>query len=243
MKENRFFEEYNEFQKQFAENISERDRKMLALVGDIIGGRPAPVRLLDAGCSTGNLLLHLKRAYPDLELVGGDLAPSSLAAARNNPDLAGIEFRELNMLDIPDREAFDAVTSNAVAQFLALDEYAQAAASIAQALKPGGAYISFEWVHPFKGQDVEIKETTASHPDGLMIYARSQGRVAKVMKAAGFDDVTIDPFNIPIDLPMPPLDAIPDTYTRTLDTGERLCFRGVLYQPWVHVIAVKGEGT
>ena len=41
------------------------------------------------GCSTGNFLLHLRRALPDLELVGGELAESSLEICRHNPDLAG----------------------------------------------------------------------------------------------------------------------------------------------------------
>ncbi len=240
VKDDRFLKEYNEFQMKFAATISERDKKMLKLVGGILGRRKGPQTLLDAGCSTGNLLLHLKRAYPSLTLVGGDLAQSSLDIARANPDLAGVEFRIIDMLDIPDRGSFDVVTSNAVAQFLSAKEYAKAAKSIGRALKPGGGYISFEWVHPFEGQDVEIKETTSSHPDGLMIYARSTGRVTRAMKEAGFKKVTVEPFLIPIDLPLPPYDAIPDTYTLTVEGGDRLCFRGALYQPWAHLIAIKG---
>ena len=66
----------------------------------------------DANCSTGNLLFHIKRAFPEMTLTGGELAESSLTAARGNLDLAGIDFRTMDMLDIPGQ--YDCITANAV---------------------------------------------------------------------------------------------------------------------------------
>ena len=48
---------------------------MLGLIAEKTQGRGAP---LDIGCSTGNLLFHIKRAFLEMTLTGGELAGSSL---------------------------------------------------------------------------------------------------------------------------------------------------------------------
>ncbi|MGV2434690.1 MAG UNVERIFIED_CONTAM: class I SAM-dependent methyltransferase [Anaerolineae bacterium] len=39
------------------------------------------IRLLDVGCSTGNLLLHIQRLVPGLALVGLDLSKDAVECA------------------------------------------------------------------------------------------------------------------------------------------------------------------
>jgi SAM-dependent methyltransferase len=230
-----FLAGYNDYQRRYATDIAERDKVMLGLVAEKRRGQGS---LLDIGCSTGNLLLHLKRAFPDLQLTGGELAKSSLTAAIANPELAGIEFRTMDMLDIDGQ--YDCITANAVTYLFRWPEYERAIQSIAKALKLGGTFISFDWFHPFEGQDLAITEITEGHPEGLPIHARSYQRVARVFTKAGLDAVEFHPFFMPFDIPEPEdKSGTPVTYTVKQDNGNRLSFRGSLYQPWCHVTATK----
>jgi SAM-dependent methyltransferase len=235
VKDENFLAFYNDYQKRYAGEIAERDKVMLGLIAGKTQGRGA---LLDIGCSTGNLLLHMKRAFPEITLTGGELAESSLTAARGNPDLAGIEFRAMDMLDIPGQ--YDCITANAVTYLFNHAEYEKAVASIARALRPNGTFISFDWYHAFDGQDLVITEFTAGHPDGLVIHARPYSRVSDIFRKVGLDDIAFRPFLIPIDLPEP-LDKSGDpiTYTVKQENGDRLCMRGALFQPWCHIVAKK----
>jgi SAM-dependent methyltransferase len=230
-----FLANYNEYQRRYADQIAERDKVLLGLLAENIVGTGT---LLDIGCSTGNLLLHVKRAFPDLTLTGGELAESSLAEARSNPDLADIKFRTINMLNIEGQ--YDCITANAVTYLFRWPEYERAIQSIARALKPGGVFISFDWFHAFEGQDVAIIETTEGHPEGLPIHARSYGRVSQVFDKAGLGSIEFKPFFMPRDLPEPfDKSGTPITYTIRQVDGPRLSFRGCLYQPWCHIVSRK----
>lgn len=235
VKDEKFLAFYNDYQKRYAGQIAERDKVMLRLIAEKTAGKGA---LLDIGCSTGNLLLHIKQAFPEMTLTGGELAESSLCAARANPDLAGIEFRAMDMLDIPGQ--YDCITANAVTYLFDLPEYERAIQNIAKALKPSGTFISFDWYHPQGGQTFKITEFTPGHPDGITIHSRPWADVSRILTEAGFEAIQFNPFLIPIDLPeQEDKNADPITYTVKLENGNRLCFRGSLYQPWCHLIATK----
>src|SRR4051794_8234265 len=148
VKDEKFLALYNDYQKRYASEIAERDKVMLRLIAEKTSGTGS---LLDIGCSTGNLLLHIKRAFPGMRLTGGELAESSLTAARANPDLAGVEFRTMDMLDIPG--TYDCIAANAVTYLFDWPEYERAIRSIVNALRPGGLFLSFDWYHHFAGQD------------------------------------------------------------------------------------------
>jgi SAM-dependent methyltransferase len=234
VKDEAFLAYYNDYQRRYAGQIAERDKVLLGLVAKKTRGQGS---LLDIGCSTGNLLLHLKRAFPDLVLTGGELAESSLAAARANSDLAGIEFRTMDMLDIPGQ--YDCITANAVAVYFEWEEYEQALASVAKSLKPGGSYIAFEWLHPHN-QELRIVETCLSHPDGLKYWYRPFDRVSRILDKHGMHDIEFHPFFMPFDIPAPE-DTSGDTvtYTKKMDNGNRISMRGALMQPWCHLVARK----
>src|SRR5882672_9444997 len=85
VRDEKFLAGYNEYQSKYANEMRESDRVILGLIAD--HGRGST--LLDIGCSTGNLLRHIKRAFPALALTGGDLAESSLTIARADRELAG----------------------------------------------------------------------------------------------------------------------------------------------------------
>ena len=56
------------------------------------GSSPAPV-IVDAGCSTGSLILPLAFAFPDARFVGVDVKASSLALLRERAAVAGLSER------------------------------------------------------------------------------------------------------------------------------------------------------
>lgn len=242
VKDETFLNEYNAYQAKYATNIRESDKVLINLVREAFSRHDAskgPFKLLDIGCSTGNLLLHLKNLVPGLELVGGELAESSLEVCRSNPSLKGIRFERLDMLDIDYESEFDVIVANAVAVYFYWDEYAKAARSCNRALKKGGTYLAFEWLHPFKHQDITITETTIGHPKGLRICFRPMPKVASVFEEAGFKQVTFHPFELPIELPQPGFDEEVVSYTVKSADNRNLCFRGTLFQPWCHLSAIK----
>jgi SAM-dependent methyltransferase len=235
VKDEAFLAYYNDYQKRYAGQIAERDKVTLGLVAEHTKGKGS---LLDIGCSTCNLLLHLRRAFPGLVLYGGDLAESSIEEAARNPELSTAIIGRMDMLEITGR--YDCIIGNAVSYLFAWPEYERAVESVAKALNPDGVFISLEWYHSFGGQDYAIREVTPSHPDGLMIYTRPIERVARIYEKYGLESLDFRPFMIPIDRPEPEdKSGDPITSTVKIENGNRLCMRGALYQPWAHVVATK----
>jgi SAM-dependent methyltransferase len=230
---------YATYQQRYADSIRESDKVLLRLVAEA-AGRPDP-RVLDIGCSTGNFLRHLRGAMPEAQLTGGDMAAGVLEGCRSDPALSGIDFRVMDMTAVEGR--YDVVVANAVGFFLTAEEYERALAGIARALEPGGAYIAFEWLHPFV-QELAIREVSKWRPDGLTIHARSFDAVDGMLRRAGFREVEFKPFEIPFDLQ--PGATVSDnadvvenlvSYTVRTEDAARLTFRGALYQPWCHFVA------
>lgn len=56
---------------------------------------------LEVGCGTGFVLQGLRRAFPELHLVGGDYYASGLAFARRR--LPGVELHQLDARELPSR--------------------------------------------------------------------------------------------------------------------------------------------
>jgi hypothetical protein len=91
---------------------------------------------------------------------------------------------------------------------------------VSSALRPGGHYFSFEFLHPFEGQDVTLVETTKWHPNELTLGMRPMAKVKALLTDLGFDKVEFRPFELPIDLPFPGYEAHPTrTPARTSTAG------------------------
>jgi SAM-dependent methyltransferase len=242
-------ERYNQYQQRYAEQPREGDKKLIELVRAVAVPRlqaGAGVALLDIGCSTGNLLFHLKQALPGLELVGGDLAQSAITTCRDNPRLSGIRFEIMDVLNLPS-DRFDIVVANASTFFFSDEDYDRATASIARSLRKGGSYFSFEYLHPYE-QNVTVIEKSRSFPDGLHLHFRPYSTARRILERQGFRQITFAPFSIPIDLAMGQTysdnrEGYEDlnSFTITTQSGERLLFRGTLFQPWCHMSAVKAD--
>jgi SAM-dependent methyltransferase len=231
---------YNEYQKRYRTEPRESDKSTLLMVKNAVSGRNG-LSLHDVGCSTGNFLYHCRRAFPNVQLFGSDLAIGSIEKCKRDSELAGISFSVADILDLSQHSKVDVVTANAVAVYFDSQTYQRALESVFNALNPRGVYIGFEWIHPFSVQELTIVETSEWNPQGLTFRFRPMKKVEQAMKEAGFESVEFKPFVLPIDLPHPGHDADVVTYTRRDEHGERLAFRGTLYQPWCHFVARKAR--
>lgn len=230
---------YSRYQRKYAATIRESDRVLLDMVRKTAAaiGAGRRLSLLDIGCSTGNLLLHLKNAPGlRLDLAGWDIVPSIIAECRANPDLAGIEFAEMNMIEFGNARRFDIVVANASLMFFDPAEFARAIASIAAVVLPGGCFLAFDLFHPFE-QEVAIVETSRRFPHGLKFYFRGYGTVRAALERAGLAEPHFTPFSIPIDLPRPADLSDITSYTVRAVDREGMSFRGTIYQPWCHLRA------
>jgi len=243
-----FHEKYIKYQQRYREQIRESDKVILEMVRELLAGpfQGCKVSCLDIGCSTGNLLFHLRRAFPDIELTGGDFAESQVESCRADKTLAGIQFEMMDMLNIEDQRIFDIVISNAVLYMFSDRQYSLAIKSVSKALSDNGRFLSFDFAHSYE-QDIKIIEKSKSHPKGLDIHFRPYSKIRKVFEKSNFTNIDFRPFRIPIDLARGSVykdgeSGFEDlnSYTVKTETGDRLLFRGSLYQPWCHMIAHKG---
>ncbi|MCX8045018.1 MAG: class I SAM-dependent methyltransferase [Desulfobacterota bacterium] len=238
---------YLEYQKKYAVRMRESDKVLINMIADILLKHYSSktVSLLDIGCSNGNFLRHVKKAFPEMLLTGGDAAPKAVQCCLDDQSLEGICFELMDILNMDGSQQFDIITANAVLYMFNDREYEQAVKSIFRCLVPGGFLLVFDFCHPFR-QEIKIIETSSSHPHGLALHFRSLYSVRAVLSRNGFEDIVYTPFSIPVDLEkgnayLPDAHGFEDlnSYTIKTETGERLIFRGALYQPWCHLTARK----
>jgi trans-aconitate methyltransferase len=228
---------YMDYQRGYRASPRQSDLVLARLLGAACDGE-APLEVLDVGCHNGNLIHFLGSRFPAWRFTGGDIVADVVAQCRADPELSGHAFEVMDVLQLDAAARYDVVVANAVLSRFDDAAYAQAIGGIARVLRPGGVFINFEWYHGFD-QTLRIVEETPQHPYGLVINMRSFARVTDVLAAAGLERPAFHPFEIPIDLPLrDPVDAL-HTHTRTLPDGQRLQFRGAMFQPWCHLVARK----
>jgi len=234
----RHMREYVAYQERYVDNIRESDRILIDLVTqytrDASLTTPA---IIDVGCSTGNLLRHLRSAIPSARLCGVDLAEDAIATCRADPDLTGIDFATVDIVRGAPPATYDVVTVDAVFFVMDHSQLSQAVQNIARALHPGGLLACFDLFHPF-GQELLITETSAAHPQGLQLVLRSYAALAEALTSTGFSQPSFHPFFMPFPLARPEDSASLQTYTEETVDGRFLSFRGALSQPWCHATAV-----
>lgn len=223
---------YIAYQARYANNARESDKFII----ELLRRHPSTERrLLDIGCSTGNLLRHIRHALPELDLTGGDLSDAQLLACRSDETLNGIAFEHMDIKKLPP-DSFDILIANAVLYGFGDADFAVAMASISRSLRPGGMMIAFDFFHAFD-QDVDLVERSDNFPMGHPLNFRSFRTTKRHLIAASFSKFDFLPFNIPIKL------AAKDhpLQTRTVEAIDhpRLMFRGIIAQPWCHMIAYK----
>ena len=98
-------------------------------------------RVLDLGCGTATLTVLIKRAYPEVEIIGLDIDPKILDIARSKVQKAGLDIKldqgSAFELPYPDN-SFDRVVSSLVIHHLTRDNKARTFREVFRVLKPGG---------------------------------------------------------------------------------------------------------
>lgn len=224
---------YRDYQARYASRVRESDRVLIEWLRESLASRSA--ELLDVGCSTGNLLVHLRRELPELRLSGIDLNAETIAANAANPDLSDIRFEAADVVRTELEGSYDAITCNAIFFSLDDEELSAALGNLRKALNSGGQLFAFDWFHPHDDQHLTIVERSREFPDGLRITARPENRMGALMRGAGFESVEFRPFSMPFDLPRPVDASDVTTYTVATADSDRLSFRGALFQPWSHM--------
>lgn len=94
-----------------------RPEDVLALV-QARGIRP-DVRMLDIGCGQGQVALALARTFPLSEVIGIDLSPHQIEHARQNSDVANVQFLVADWMNfvLPD-DGIDVIIATQVLQFM-----------------------------------------------------------------------------------------------------------------------------
>ena len=229
-------EQYASYQSRYVDEPRQSDQVIISMV-ERLTRNSGGASVLDIGCSTGNLLRHMRRALPDIALNGADLIDHHLDICRASADLAGIRFVHLDVLGEPLGRTFDVVICNALNNHFDEDAYRVSANNVAAMTSKGGHYIGFEWIHPFE-VDYQIIEKSHHRDIDDTLYFRSQASVTNVLKEAGFTSVAFFPFELTVDLPVKGWHSL-DTYTVDVSGNRKLSFRSALSQPWCHFIATK----
>jgi trans-aconitate methyltransferase len=105
---------------------------------------PQAENLLEVGCGTGFVLAGLRKRFPLLELVGGELFTSGLVEARKR--LPQTTLYQMDARRIPFNQEFDVVCAFDVLEHVHEDQ--QVMAQLRQAAKPGGGVLVTVPQHP-----------------------------------------------------------------------------------------------
>jgi SAM-dependent methyltransferase len=133
--------------------------------------------MLEVGCGTGFVLAGVRRAFPQMRLVGAELFDTGIeVAAKRVPDA---ELLQMDARQIPFRNEFDVVGAFDVLEHIREDE--KALSEIHSALRPGGGLLITVPQHP------RLWSIVDEYSHHTRRYTRKQ-LVAKV-RGAGFEVV------------------------------------------------------
>src|SRR5215510_8186200 len=165
---------YFEYQQRYARDIKESDKILLDLIRPALHAKSngSQLRLLDIGCSNGNLLRHLRAIAPAVEYWGGDIQPEVIQRCRSDSSLSGIRFEVMNARDLSAWPMFDIIIANALMFRFPEDDFGVICQSLQRALVAEGHLFALDFYHRFE-QDVAIVERSSWHPEGLMLHMRS----------------------------------------------------------------------
>lgn len=236
-----YFAEYLQYQRRYRVSPRESDNKLVDLVRAHSQKKDlkAPLRIADLGCSSGNLLYLIRRRFPDSKLFGIDFSHDSVELCRKDPELEGISFDHSDILNLTNRNSFDVVILNVVAVYFDKEEFRLAMKKCYQSLSEGGILVCFDYFHEFDLQHLSVEETSLGHPEGMHYHIRPISWVRDVLLSTGFLSSCFYPFAMTGSLKKPSTDGELYSYTRRLEDGSNLCFRGSLLQPWCHFVAEK----
>jgi 2-polyprenyl-3-methyl-5-hydroxy-6-metoxy-1,4-benzoquinol methylase len=163
--------------------LSSLESHILPLVPGLADRLASGIRVLDAGCGRGRIMIRLAALFPKSEFVGVDLSKEAIDAAQAEASAAGltnIEFVAADLSDFDDRsdsEAYDFITT-----FDAVHDQARPLnllKGIHRALPHDGVYL----MQDIKGSS--HVHNNVSHPIGTFLYTVSCMHCMTVSLAQG----------------------------------------------------------
>lgn len=230
--------EHIEYMDRYYGNPRESDKKISRIIKRLMADAnldPGAASLLDMGSMTGNLILHLMHEFPGMKLTGSDIDEYAVEDCRKRPELDGVEFEVVDILNPGDHQTYDFVVASAAFYGFDEDQYETAVRNIASLLNKGGWFIQFDWIHEFH-QSLKITERS-NKDESFDMYFRPLSEVRQSLERCGFVNIETEPFVMPFDLRKSSDPETIKSYTVNASNGERLCFRGALFQPWCHLWA------
>jgi SAM-dependent methyltransferase len=234
---------YLQYQKKYQKNIRESDKKLIEKIQFLKQkDSKCEFRLLDVGCSSGNLLFHIKSLFPDFYLSGFDLDSNAITSCKLDSKLKGIKFTAGSCLEMGhlSSENFNIIILNAVVLHLNDEKFEKTIFEVSKILDRGGSLMMFDFFNPFD-QEIEIIERSSyGSLSGVPLFFKSYKYTKSVLLKAGFDKIEFNPFLMPFDLPLKK-DNHHDlsTYTISTEKRDRISMRGTVSQPWCHLYATK----
>jgi SAM-dependent methyltransferase len=236
--------DYDAYQDTYKVKPRKSDIDIAALIAKVARAqartnKSGPIRLLDIGCSTGNLLRVIRAATVGLDMtfVGADLAESSIAQAKATPDLSEMRFELWDATALPAGEKFDLVVMSAVAFFFSDDEFTRMLKSVRTCLNPGGSFIAWELVSELPDYRVDIEEWSPFYNGrSHLIQIRSLNMIESEAKRLGFKSVALHPFTPPV-LGKPDVEHYLTSYTVDVPGEGRRAVRGCVILPWGFLVA------
>lgn len=225
--------DYLAYQAKYRDVPRDSDVELIRLISK---HTPENGRVLDVGCSTGNLLRHLHVERPDLRLVGCDLDNDALDACEgawpvHAEDVSKPWGTPAWLLDVP----LDAAILNAVLYCLDDEQTATALRNIFLVLKPGGHLFIWDYLQHWE-QRLTITEESKRYGKPTF-HIRPYSLLQRLATEAGFGTVEFLPFS-PSHLPIP--DDTEDLTSWTYSGNPYgFSFRGGLAQPWCHAVLTK----
>jgi SAM-dependent methyltransferase len=165
-----------------------------------------PGRLIDLGCGTGRLCVHL--AQKGFDCVGVDLSDEMLAKAKQNGDAAGapVEWLNANLVElagVPDG-GFDcaACLFSTLGMIRGADNRAAVVRQVFRVLRPGGRFVLHvhnRWFHRlgwrrFRSADLTMPQAYGGAP--LTIYHFTWREAAGLLEGAGFRVLSVRPVGL-----------------------------------------------
>jgi phosphoethanolamine N-methyltransferase len=159
----------------------------------LAGLRLAGKRVLDIGCGSGGITLHLVKDHNAAHVTGFDVEGPVIAAARNRAAGAQLVDRAVFVhgtpgpLPFPDN-AFDMVFSKDA--LLHAPDKDGLFADILRVLVPGGVFAASDWLISHDGEPSAAMRRYIE-AEGLSFSMASPARYRRAMERAGFTDIAI----------------------------------------------------
>ena len=146
--------------------------------------------IVDVGCGTGSFAMMLKRAEPDIEIVGIDPDEEALTIARAKANAAGLTIRWKRGFARDAAAHFaDAVVSSLMFHQVSMAEKKAGLAAMHAALRPGGRLVIADYGRQ-RGLMRLLFRLTIQRLDGVAdTQPNADGILPELVRTAGFGNV------------------------------------------------------